>query len=78
MFNGKVIAITGGSDGIGRALTKDFLRLGAKVATCGRDAAKLNALEEECNTNSLFSTVADPLTVLIAEKIPGRAVVEFE
>jgi NAD(P)-dependent dehydrogenase (short-subunit alcohol dehydrogenase family) len=43
-FQGKNIVITGGSDGIGKALVQQFLGLGAKVATCGRNREKLKAL----------------------------------
>jgi len=44
-FQNKVVAITGGSDGIGKAIIEALLPLGAKVATCGRNADKLNALK---------------------------------
>ncbi len=59
MFNEKVVAITGGSEGIGKALVQEFLRLGAKVATCGRNNLKLENLGLECSTDSLFTVVAD-------------------
>jgi short-subunit dehydrogenase len=44
-FQNKVVAITGGSDGIGKAIIEALLPLGAKLATCGRNADKLNALK---------------------------------
>ena len=59
MFKDKVIAITGGSEGIGKALALEFLSRGAKVATCGRNSAKLANLEGLCNSSSLFTVVAD-------------------
>ena len=34
MFTDKVIAVTGDSEIIGKALTKEFLRRGAKGSTC--------------------------------------------
>lgn len=40
-FTNKVVVITGGTDGIGKALVDLFLKLGAKVATCGRNHDKL-------------------------------------
>lgn len=40
----KTIVITGGSSGIGKALVNEALAHGARVATCGRDLAKLQAL----------------------------------
>lgn len=59
MFKDKVIVITGGSEGIGKALTEEFLRRGAKVATCGRNSTKLEILASHCATSSLFTAVAD-------------------
>lgn len=59
MFKDKVIAITGGSEGIGKALTEEFLKKGAKVATCGRNNSKLESLAKSCNRPSLFTVVAD-------------------
>lgn len=37
----KVVIITGGSSGIGKALADDALARGARVAVCGRNAVKL-------------------------------------
>jgi short-subunit dehydrogenase len=58
-FQGKNIVITGGSDGIGKALVQQFLGLGAKVATCGRNTEKLKALESECASEHLMIFTAD-------------------
>ncbi len=44
-FKDKVIAITGGSEGIGKALIEALIPLGAKVATCGRNHDKLYNLQ---------------------------------
>ncbi len=45
VFNNKVVVITGGSEGIGKALVEAFINLGAKVATCGRNYDKLYQLQ---------------------------------
>jgi short-subunit dehydrogenase len=58
-FNNKVIAITGGSDGIGKALIDTLLPLGAKIATCGRNPDKLQTLRSLHPSNSLLTVVAD-------------------
>lgn len=55
----KVIVITGGTDGIGRALVEEFLSDGARVATCGRNADKLYQLQTRFPGASLFTHVAD-------------------
>lgn len=50
-LKGKVIVVTGGGSGLGKAMTKYFLELGAKVAITSRDLEKLKntakELEEE-------------------------------
>ena len=45
--NEKLIVVTGGSKGIGRAVVSRFLRAGYPVATCARSAADLAALTTE-------------------------------
>jgi short-subunit dehydrogenase len=58
-FEGKIVVITGGSDGIGKALVEQFLTLGAKVATCGRNADKLAHLVAENLGRELFTMQVD-------------------
>jgi short-subunit dehydrogenase len=58
-FKNKVVAITGGSDGIGKALIELLLPLGAKVATCARNQDKLYDLQIRHSTKPLHCIVAD-------------------
>lgn len=58
-FKDKVVAITGGSDGIGLALTQKLLDLGAQVATCARNQEKLYDLQVQYPGAPLHTLVAD-------------------
>ena len=58
-FKNKVVAITGGSDGIGRALIESLLPMGAKIATCARNQDKLYDLQLRHSTSPLHCIVAD-------------------
>ncbi len=58
-FKNKVVAISGGSDGIGKALVDELLSLGAKVATCGRNHHKLYELQTSYPSSPLHTVVAD-------------------
>jgi short-subunit dehydrogenase len=58
-FKDKIVVITGGSDGIGKALVAQFLALGAKVATCGRTSSKLDELSREFISPNLLTVTAD-------------------
>ena len=55
----KTVIISGGSQGIGKALVKKFLSEGFTVYTCSRTGEKLKALSSEFNTNALHTFVAD-------------------
>jgi NADP-dependent 3-hydroxy acid dehydrogenase YdfG len=58
-FQNKVIVITGGTSGIGKALAVAFLQAGAKVAVCGRKQEALQALEQEHAADNLYTYAAD-------------------
>ncbi|MEO6488981.1 MAG: SDR family NAD(P)-dependent oxidoreductase, partial [Ferruginibacter sp.] len=58
-FKNKVVAITGGSGGIGKALIEQLLSLGAKIGTCARNQDKLYDLQLRHSTAPLHCLVAD-------------------
>lgn len=58
-FKGKTVVITGGSDGIGKALVEQFLELGANVATCGRSEDKLYLLKVKHSGKPLHTMSVD-------------------
>ena len=58
-FKGKTVAVTGGSDGIGKALVDQLITLGANVATCARNQDKLYELQVLHSGSALHTMVAD-------------------
>ncbi len=58
-FANKVVAITGGTDGIGKALVDAMIQSGAKVATCGRHHDKLYNLQLEYTSVLLHTVMCD-------------------
>lgn len=58
-FKGKTVAITGGSDGIGKAMTELLLAAGANVSICARNQDKLISLQQQHNGMPLLCITAD-------------------
>jgi short-subunit dehydrogenase len=49
----KVVFITGGTNGIGKQVAKDFINLGAKVIICSRRLSGLKQTQKEFNQSGL-------------------------
>ena len=58
-FQDKVVVVTGGSDGIGKALIEALIPRGAKVATCGRSHDKIYKLQMEYSNVLLHAVACD-------------------
>jgi short-subunit dehydrogenase len=58
-FSKKVVVVTGGSEGIGKALVELLLEKGARVATCGRNYEKLYELQTSNAGRPLHIGTAD-------------------
>jgi NAD(P)-dependent dehydrogenase (short-subunit alcohol dehydrogenase family) len=57
----RVVVVTGGSSGIGKACAREFAKEGCRVAICGRDSQRLIAAVDEFRREGVevFSGVAD-------------------
>ncbi len=62
-FAGAVAIVTGGGSGIGLATARELLRLGARVAICGRTEAKLVAARTELDPENHGTVLAVPCDI---------------
>ena len=74
-FQGKVVFITGGARGLGKALAKEFLSEGASVAVNGRNRETLASFEEEFRGRPVLALPAD---ISSYEEIEGALKKVFE
>ena len=58
-FKDKVVVITGGTEGIGKALIDALIPLGAKISTCGRNYDKLYNLQLQYANVMLHAETCD-------------------
>lgn len=76
-FTNKVIVVTGGTDGIGKALVNALMRQGAKVVTCGRNYDKLYQLQTTYAGKSLLAVPADVSSESDCKKLIDQATAMF-
>ena len=78
-LRGKVAAVTGGSEGIGRATVKRLVEEGASVALCARRADVLNAFADELRKSGakVLAIVADATKPGDLERFIEETVKEF-
>lgn len=62
LFDGQVALVSGAGRGIGKAIAFQLARLGAKVALCGRDEARLNATADRLRTLGA-DVLAHPMSI---------------
>ena len=68
LFRDKVVLVSGGATGIGRALVWMLARMGAKVVTCGRSAEKLDILRDELASQD-YEILAVPTDIRKSEDV---------
>ena len=76
-FTNKTVVVTGGTDGIGRALVLNLLALGANVVTCGRSQQKILSLEAEAPMGKICVLNADVSVEKDCERLVDDAVKVF-
>ena len=78
-LKGRVVAISGGTSGIGEELAHAFAEQGAKVAVCGRNPKKIEAIKKRFSDDELplLACIADVSQNEQLEKFAQDTVAEY-
>jgi NAD(P)-dependent dehydrogenase (short-subunit alcohol dehydrogenase family) len=76
-LEGKVVVVTGGASGIGRAVVERLLEEGSSVAFVDRDQALVDALTEQLATDRALGVVADVTAEDETERYYAEALERF-
>lgn len=75
---GKVMVVTGGGSGIGRALVLELLHRGARVAATDiREESLAETAELAADDDRLMTTTADVTDRTVVEGLPGKVIERF-
>ncbi|MGH9043776.1 MAG: SDR family NAD(P)-dependent oxidoreductase [Acidimicrobiales bacterium] len=76
---GKAFVVTGGSDGLGRALCRRLVEEGASVAFCGRDRERVESARAslERDGTGVLGSVADVTSASDMDRFVGSALERF-
>ncbi len=76
-LSGRVVLVTGGTDGLGRALAEALAREGASVAVCGRDPERVRAAEDALRRGDALVQQADVTDPADLEGFVGAAMARW-
>jgi NAD(P)-dependent dehydrogenase (short-subunit alcohol dehydrogenase family) len=78
-LDGKVVLITGGTDGLGGALADRLIKEGSRVAVCGRDPHRLAATEQRLRDagGDALAVRADVTSLADLERFVGAAFAQW-
>lgn len=72
-FNGKIVLVTGGSQGLGEQLCRGLAGMGMQViVNCAHNAARAREIAEEIGGRAMVFDIADPAAVETAFREIGR------
>ena len=68
-LQGKVVGITGGTMGIGKACAMQYLEEGCSVAVCGRDTTKLEKFKEESTAAGYTNVLCHQADIAVPSEV---------